>query len=207
VSAFSKNLGGHPNIKLNKQVAPTRMFYLNSPELTQPSLNNKRDIRKIVKRFVISVYRYLLSVGLSFSEADITNLYVPVYVSLSTPVTLDGSTVCQDICGFHDEVTVSEIPEFPNVQYGVIPILDDSVSNTTCLPCRKKGLTGLQNMQLISTHELAEGILVQALGRNYNDSYPDIADGCNWFVNDFKDSNGVSFTIQKVINFDVGGCV
>jgi hypothetical protein len=207
VSAFSEKLGGYPEIKLNSQFAPRGIFYLNSPELSNRTLDNDMGIKPIVERFAKNAYESLSKFGLSFMGAGITNLYIPVYVPLTTQVTFDGSTVCQDICGFHDEVTVSDIPGIPTVQYGVIPILDDSVSKTSCLPCRKAGLTGLQNMQLISTHELAEGILAQALGNNYDENYPDIADGCNWITNNFVDLNGVEFTIQKVIDFDVEDCV
>jgi hypothetical protein len=116
-------------------------------------------------------------------------VYLPPNVTLTGPTDAGGGTSCVDFCGYHWFIPGSN----PEIYYAAMPF-------PGCNGCLG-GLSQIQSLTSVSSHELIEGITDPHPWSGWNSAQGEIGDICAWQVDVIS-----GYTVQKEWSNKDGAC-
>ena len=117
-------------------------------------------------------------------------VYLPTGVTLTGPANAGGGTSCVDFCGYHWFISGTN----PEIYYAAMPF-------PGCNGCLG-GLTQIQSLTSVSSHELCESITDPHPWTGWNSPQGEIGDICAWQT----DVMG-GYTVQKEWSNSAGACI
>jgi hypothetical protein len=118
-------------------------------------------------------------------------------------ITVTGSscgTSCVDYCGCHLWNSTSILGSYAGYSWGIIPDFGNTSGCRT--GCGTSGM--LPNMEWVTSHELAEAVTDPDPGNGWT---PEIGDSCLGQTASLVDSQGTSWTVQKVWSNEKNACI
>ncbi|KAJ3407471.1 hypothetical protein HDU80_008655 [Chytriomyces hyalinus] len=176
-----------------------------------PALKISKNVQSLLDDLsdVKPLLRNLVSTG---AIQPTVNTYFALHLAPGVNSSFSGGFACTDFCGYRT-IDVSDISAAQHLYYSVIP---DQTG--ACQGSCGGSSDPFENLCSLATHQLAEVVTNPAIGLATKDAAPlawydingkkgEISDFCNGKADTAKDSNGKTWTVQKIWSNRLKKCI